>query len=182
MCGIAGILNIDGDSLGSTTVAQQMAASIAHRGPDDQGMLTDGPVAFGFRRLCIIDLETGHQPVADEQGRRWCMFNGEVYNFLELRRELEAIGYSFRTNSDTEVILYAYAAYDLDFVQHLRGMFAIALWDAKQQRLILVRDRVGKKPLFYSVRNGQLAFASEVKAFLKWPEFNRSTTARRSYA
>ena len=174
MCGIAGILNIDGDFLGPTTVAQQMAASIAHRGPDDEGMLADGPVAFGFRRLRIIDLETGHQPVADDQEQRWCMFNGEIYNFVELREQLEAKGYSFRTNSDTEVILHAYAAYDLDFVQHLRGMFAIALWDATQQRLVLVRDRVGKKPLFYGVSNGQLAFASEVKAFLKWPEFRRT--------
>lgn len=174
MCGIAGILNIDGEVLGPTTVAQQMAATIEHRGPDDKGMLIDGPVAFGFQRLCIIDLETGHQPVADEQARRWCMFNGEIYNFLELREQLEAKGYSFRTNSDTEVILHAYAAYGLDFVQHLRGMFAIALWDATQQRLVLVRDRVGKKPLFYSVSNGQLAFASEVKAFLKWPEFKRT--------
>jgi asparagine synthase (glutamine-hydrolysing) len=174
MCGIAGILNIDGDSLGPTAVAQQMAASIEHRGPDDKGMLTDGPVAFGFQRLCIIDLETGHQPVADEQAGLWCMFNGEIYNFLELRKQLEAKGYSFRTNSDTEVILQAYAAYGLDFVQHLRGMFAIALWDATKQRLVLVRDRVGKKPLFYGVSNGQLAFASEVKAFLKWPEFKRT--------
>jgi len=178
MCGIAGILNVDGESLGPTAVAQQMAASIAHRGPDDEGMLTDGPVAFGFRRLCIIDLETGHQPVADEQAGLWCMFNGEIYNFVELRGQLEAKGYSFRTNSDTEVILQAYAAYDLDFVQHLRGMFAIALWDAKRQRLVLVRDRVGKKPLFYSVSNGQLAFASEVKAFLKWPEFQRRINAQ----
>ena len=174
MCGIAGILNIDGDFLGPTAVAQQMAASIAHRGPDDEGMLADGPVAFGFRRLCIIDLETGHQPVADEHEQRWCMFNGEIYNFVELRGQLEAKGYSFRTNSDTEVILHAYAAYDLEFVQHLRGMFAIALWDATRQRLVLVRDRVGKKPLFYGVSNGQLAFASEVKAFLKWPEFRRT--------
>lgn len=174
MCGIAGILNLDGDFLGPTPVAQQMAASIAHRGPDDEGTLTDGPVAFGFRRLCIIDLETGHQPMADEQAGRWCMFNGEIYNFVELRSQLEAKGHSFRTNSDTEVILQAYAAYDLEFVQHLRGMFAIALWDAKQQRLVLVRDRIGKKPLFYGVCNGQLAFASEVKAFLKWPEFRRT--------
>lgn len=174
MCGIAGILNLDGDPLGPTTVAQQMASSIEHRGPDDEGLLTDGPVAFGFRRLCIIDLATGHQPIADEQAGLWCMFNGEIYNFLELRKQLEAKGYSFRTNSDTEVILQAYAAYDLDFVQHLRGMFAIALWDAKRQRLVLVRDRVGKKPLFYGVNNGQLAFASEVKAFLKWPTFRRT--------
>jgi asparagine synthase (glutamine-hydrolysing) len=178
MCGIAGILNIDGEVLGPTTVAQQMAASIEHRGPDDKGMLIDGPVAFGFQRLCIIDLQTGHQPVADEQARRWCMFNGEIYNFLELRAELEAKGYSFRTNSDTEVILQAYAAYGLEFVQHLRGMFAIALWDATQQRLVLVRDRIGKKPLFYGVSNGQLAFASEVKAFLKWPEFRRTINAQ----
>jgi len=178
MFAIAGILNIDGEVLGSSTVAQQMAASIAHRGPDDEGMLADGPVAFGFRRLRIIDLETGHQPVTDEQEQRWCMFNGEIYNFVELRERLEAKGYSFRTNSDTEVILHAYAEYDLDFVQHLRGMFAIALWDATRQRLVLVRDRVGKKPLFYGVCNRQLAFASEVKAFLKWPEFRRTIDGR----
>jgi asparagine synthase (glutamine-hydrolysing) len=172
MCGIAGILNLNGESLGDTAVAKQMAASLAHRGPDDEGSLNDGPIAFGFRRLSIIDLETGHQPVSDEQARRWCMFNGEIYNFLELRKQLQAKGHLFRTDSDTEVILHAYAAYDLDFVQHLRGMFAIALWDATRQRLVLVRDRVGKKPLFYGISNGELAFASEIKAFLRWPEFS----------
>lgn len=178
MCGIAGILNIDGNLLGPSSVAQQMAASISHRGPDDDGSLSDGPVAFGFRRLQIIDLETGHQPVADEDKRRWCMFNGEIYNFVELRAQLEAKGHSFRTNSDTEVILQAYVAYGLDFVQHLRGMFAIALWDSTLKLLVLVRDRVGKKPLFYGVFDGQLAFASEVKAFLKWPKFRRTINAQ----
>lgn len=178
MCGIAGILNIDGAPIGATAVAKQMSASIAHRGPDDTGEMTNGPVAFGFRRLRVIDLEGGHQPLSDDAESRWCMFNGEVYNFIELRAELEAQGYTFHTNSDTEVILHAYAAYGLDFVQHLRGMFAIALWDSTRRRLILARDRLGKKPLFYSVRDGQLAFASEIKAFLRWPYLRRDINAR----
>lgn len=147
---------------------------LVHRGPDDGGSLVDGPVAFGFRRLSIIDLSTGHQPVPNEQRSVWVMFNGEIYNFVELREQLLKLGHRFETQSDTECIAHAYESYGLDFVHHLRGMFAIALWDSDKRRLVLARDRVGKKPLFYSVRDGELAFASEVKSFLAWPRLNRA--------
>ena len=130
-------------------------------------------MAFGFRRLRVIDLETGHQPVCNENKKIWAMFNGEIYNFVELRVELQKLGHQFRTQSDTEVIVHAYEAYGMDFVQHFRGMFAIALWDSQKQRLILVRDRIGEKPLFWAVRENQLAFASEIKALLQWPKLVR---------
>jgi len=169
VCGIAGVLNLKGFPLEDPTVAMRMASYLVHRGPDEEGSLVDGPVAFGFRRLRIIDLETGHQPVSNEQETMWVMLNGEIYNFVELRHELEKRGHRFRTRSDTEVIVHAYESYGLDFVQSLRGMFAIALWDSQRRRLILARDRIGKKPLFWSVNNGQLAFASEIKALLPWP-------------
>jgi asparagine synthase (glutamine-hydrolysing) len=139
--------------------------------------MKEGPVAFGFRRLSIIDLETGHQPISNDMGTVWAMFNGEIYNFVELRAELARQGYHFRTKSDTEVILRAYEYYGLNFVNHLRGMFAIALWDAKQERLVLARDRVGKKPLFYGINRNQLAFASEIKALQVWPHLDRTIDA-----
>ena len=178
MCGIAGLLNLQGAPMADADVVSRMASHLSHRGPDDDGYLTDGPVAFGFRRLSIIDLETGHQPVSNEDGTVQVMLNGEIYNFIELRSELEKSGHVFRTQTDTEVIAHAYESYGLDFVDHLRGMFAIALWDSRQQRLVLARDRVGKKPLFYGVSGNQLAFASEIKALLAWPHLNRSINAR----
>ena len=178
MCGIAGILNLTGEWLGpDAAVASRMASTLKHRGPDDEGAMKEGPVAFGFRRLSIIDLETGHQPISNDMGTVWAMFNGEIYNFGELRAELEREGYHFRTKSDTEVILRAYECYSLDFINHLRGMFAIALWDAKQERLVLARDRVGKKPLFYGINRKQLAFASEIKALRVWPRLDRTIDA-----
>ncbi|MBS0153957.1 MAG: asparagine synthase (glutamine-hydrolyzing) [Nitrospira sp.] len=173
MCGIAGLLNLDAAPFLERLVVDRMASSLIHRGPDEEGSLVDGPVAFGFRRLRVIDLETGHQPVSNENETIWAMFNGEIYNFVELRAELQKLGHHFRTQSDTEVIVYAYEAYGIDFVQHLRGMFAIALWDRRKKRLILVRDRIGEKPLFWAVCNNQLAFASEIKAFLQWPRLTR---------
>ena len=174
MCGIAGVLNLKGLPVEDSTVAMRMASSLVHRGPDEEGSLVNGPVAFGFRRLRIIDLETGHQPIANEHETMWVMLNGEIYNFVELRHELEQRGHRFRTQSDTEVIVHAYESYGLDFVQSLRGMFAIALWDSQSRRLILARDRIGKKPLFWSMRHGQLAFASELKALLSWPGLDRT--------
>jgi asparagine synthase (glutamine-hydrolysing) len=174
MCGIVGLLNLSPEPIREEDVVKRMASYLVHRGPDDDGFLLDGPAALGFRRLQIIDLETGHQPLANEDETAWIIFNGEVYNFVELREELRKLGHVFRTQSDTEVIVHAYESYGLDFVQHLRGMFALALWDKNKQRLVLARDRIGKKPLFYSVRNGQLAFASEIKALLAWPHLNRT--------
>jgi asparagine synthase (glutamine-hydrolysing) len=146
-----------------------MAETLVHRGPDEDGYLADGPVAFGFRRLSIIDLQTGQQPVSNEDGSIWCMLNGEIYAYAELRDALIAQGHVFRTHSDTEVIVHAYEQYGLDFVRHLRGMFAVAVWDRDANRVVLARDRVGKKPLFYARRGNELAFASELKALFQWP-------------
>jgi asparagine synthase (glutamine-hydrolysing) len=174
VCGIAGVLSLNGAPLQDPGVPARMASFLVHRGPDQEGALVDGPLGFGFRRLRIIDLEGGRQPVANEQQTIWAIFNGEIYNFVELRDQLERQGHQFRTQSDSEVIVHAYESYGLDFAQHLRGMFAIALWDRERKRLVLLRDRIGKKPLFWSVRNGQLAFASEIKAFLPWPELDRT--------
>src|SRR6266404_2865101 len=156
MCGIAGVFNMSGDPLKDPAIATRMASYLVHRGPDDEGSMKDGPLSFGFRRLSIIDINGGKQPVANERKTIWTMLNGEIYNFVELRDGLKARGHRFRTQSDTEVIVHAYETYGLDFVQHLQGMFAIALWDGEKRQLFLVRDRVGKKPLFWSVRNGQL--------------------------
>ncbi len=178
MCGIAGILNLRGNALGAdAALASRMASALTHRGPDDEGEMKDGPIAFGFRRLSIIDLTTGHQPLSNETGTVWVMFNGEIYNFVELRSELEGYGYLFRTKSDTEVILRAYEHYGLDFVNHLTGMFAIAVWDLVRERLLLMRDRIGKKPLFYGINGDQLAFASEIKSLSVWPHLDRTINA-----
>jgi len=173
VCGIAGILNLDAMPFREPLIVARMASALVHRGPDEEGSLIDGPVAFGFRRLRVIDLETGHQPVCNENKKIWAMFNGEIYNFVELRAELQRLGHQFRTQSDTEVIVHAYEAYGIDFVQRFRGMFAIALWDSPNRRLILVRDRIGEKPLFWAVRDNQLAFGSEIKALLQWPKLVR---------
>ncbi len=178
MCGIAGLLDLSGAPLRDPGIAIRMASFLVHRGPDDAGSLADGPMGFGVRRLSIIDLEKGHQPISNQDETVWVILNGEVYNYLELRSELSARGYRFRTRTDTEVIVHAYDAYGLKFVEQLRGMFAIALWDRSNQRLILARDRVGKKPLFYGIRGDQLAFASEIKSFLGWPLFERTISSK----
>jgi asparagine synthase (glutamine-hydrolysing) len=146
-----------------------MAGTLAHRGPDQDGFLIERGIGLGFRRLSIIDVEGGHQPVHTEDELVWVILNGEIYNYVELRQELVAHGHEFRTQGDTETIAHAYEQYGLDFVHKLRGMFAMALWDADRQWLVLARDRIGKKPLYYAERDGQLAFASEIKALLKWP-------------
>jgi asparagine synthase (glutamine-hydrolysing) len=153
-----------------------MCATLGHRGPDDNGVweADHGRVALAHRRLSIIDLSPlGRNPMSWGDGRLWITFNGEIYNFLELRRELESVGYSFRSDTDTEVILAAYDRWGLDSVNHLVGMFAFALWDCPNERLWLVRDRLGKKPLYYARYNGCLRFASELKAFLVDPQFPR---------
>ena len=132
MCGIAGVLNLSGHPVEDPELATRMASALVHRGPDEGGFLKDGPLAFGFRRLSIIDVDGGHQPVPNETQTIWTMLNGEIYNFLELRNELQQRGHHFQTNSDTEVIVHAYETHGLDFVQHLRGMFAIAIWDSQK--------------------------------------------------
>lgn len=176
MCGITGILNLSGGELPDPSLASRMAAQLHHRGPDDEGFYSEGPVAFGFRRLSIIDVAGGHQPISNADGSVWVMLNGEIYNYVELRDSLRH-KHTFRTASDTEVVVHAYEEHGLEFVNRLRGMFAIALWDARLHRLVLARDRIGKKPLFYSVANGQLAFSSELKGLLPWPGLDRTIDA-----
>ena len=149
MCGIAGVMRWDGPP--PTAVdAHAMCDVMVHRGPDDEGLYVGDGVALGMRRLSIIDLTTGHQPVRNEDGTVWVVFNGEIYNFKELRHDLERRGHHFYTTSDTETIVHLYEEYGADAVTHLRGMFAFAVWDARRRQLLLARERLGIKPLFYA--------------------------------
>lgn len=147
-----------------------MADAITHRGPDDEGYYVSGPVGLGFRRLSIIDLNTGHQPISNEDGSVWIVFNGEIYNYQELRQQLQAKGHVFRTQTDTEVIVHLYEEYGESCVEKLRGMFAFAIWDDHQKTLFLARDRVGIKPLYYWLSDKSVIFGSEIKAILADPE------------
>ncbi len=165
MCGIAGMIGRPGETVTPEQV-RQMTDAIVHRGPDDEGMHVQGKVGLGMRRLSIIDLAGGHQPIYNEDGTVAVVFNGEIYNFPQLRQELESRGHQFRTHSDTEVIVHLYEEMGADCVLQLRGMFAIALYDAKRDTLLLARDRLGKKPLFYAQHAGRLFFGSEIKAML----------------
>ena len=144
-----------------------MTAALTHRGPDDEGFYFNRGVGLGHRRLSIIDLEHGRQPICNEDGTVWIVFNGEIYNFLDLRQELEAAGHRFKTSTDTEVIVHLYEQHGTDCVRYLRGMFAFAIWDASRRRLFLARDHVGQKPLFFFHRNGVFGFGSEIKALLR---------------
>lgn len=173
MCGIYGFLDLGLQSTPSDALLSRMGNSIFHRGPDDSGQYLAPGVGLGMRRLSIIDLSGGHQPISNEDGSIWVVCNGEIYNFLELRKGLEKNGHVFRTLSDTEVLVHLYEQDGPNFLVKLRGMFAIALWDARLGRLILARDRLGKKPL-YIHRDGQrLLFASEMKAILEDPSVSR---------
>src|SRR5438105_4542232 len=162
MCGICGIAATGGRADLDRVAA--MSATLAHRGPDSFGEYVDGPVALAARRLSIIDLETGDQPIASEDGDVHVVQNGEIYNYRELRRELERAGHRFRTHGDTEVLLHLYEEHGNAFASRLRGMFALAIWDARKRRLVLARDRFGIKPLYYRHVEGELAFASELRA------------------
>jgi asparagine synthase (glutamine-hydrolysing) len=168
MCGIYGVIRLDGSAANGEDM-RRMGRVTVHRGPDDEGLHVDGPCAIGMRRLSIIDLAGGHQPIASADGRLWVVCNGEIYNFRELRAALEARGHEFRTRSDTEVILHAYAEHGDALVHELNGMFAFALWDAGRRRLLVGRDRLGIKPLYVYCDDRSLAFASEVKALLELP-------------
>src|SRR6266536_4044505 len=141
-----------------------MSATLAHRGPDSEGSVVEGAVGLAARRLSIIDLETGDQPIANEDGTLHVVQNGEIYNYRELRRDLERAGHRFRTHGDTEVLLHLYEQHGDAFVTRLRGMFALAIWDARRRRLLLARDRFGIKPLYYRHVDGELTFASELRA------------------
>jgi asparagine synthase (glutamine-hydrolysing) len=151
-----------------------MSARLVHRGPDDEGLFHRGPVALAARRLSIIDLAHGHQPIANEDGSVVVVQNGEIYNYRELKGELERAGHSFKTDCDTEVLVHLYEEHGDAFLERLRGMFAIALWDEREQRLLLARDRFGIKPLYYRHLDGDLSFASELKAMLEQPGFSRA--------
>ncbi|MHC4493468.1 MAG: asparagine synthase (glutamine-hydrolyzing) [Planctomycetota bacterium] len=169
MCGIVGYVNLDASRPADPEVVRSMSRAIVHRGPDDEGFYIDGAVALGMRRLSIIDLETGHQPISNEDGSVWVVFNGEIYNYLELRDELTSRGHRFRTASDTEVLVHLYEELGDAFVTRINAMAAIALWDGRRRRLLLARDRLGKKPLHY-VRTGEaLVFGSELKAVIRHP-------------
>ena len=165
MCGIAGLISRPEEAVEAGDV-HRMCQTIVHRGPDDEGIYTNGPVGLGMRRLSIIDLSGGHQPIHNEDKTVWLVFNGEIYNFPELRRELEARGHKFYTNSDTEMIVHLYEEMGPDCVKKLRGMFAIALYDERKRSLLLARDRLGKKPLQYALHEGRLLFGSEIKTIL----------------
>ena len=173
MCGIAGIVETEGRPA-DQSLLRAMTTLLRHRGPDGDGFVCRGPVGLGHRRLAIIDLATGDQPMASDDGAIWIVFNGEIYNFRELRRELESAGARFKTSSDTEVILRAYESWGPECVRRLRGMFAFAILDERARRVVLARDRVGIKPLFYAWDGRRLLFASELKGLLEDPGFPRT--------
>src|SRR3954469_25079898 len=166
MCGIAGIIRADREYRADAVDVHRMCDAIIHRGPDDEGIHANGQAGIGMRRLSIIDLATGHQPIHNEDRSIWIVFNGEIYNFSELRPALESRGHRFYTNTDTEAIVHLYEDFGPECVQHLRGMFAFAIWDEQRRRLLLARDRFGKKPLHYAVTKERLVFGSEIKALL----------------
>jgi asparagine synthase (glutamine-hydrolysing) len=179
MCGITGFLTSKAQNIPDYGILREMRETLFHRGPDDLGeyiraLDERGPfVFFGHRRLSIIDLSGGHQPLSNEDETVWVIFNGEIYNFNELREELKGRGHQFRTHSDTEVIAHAYEEYKENCFKYFNGMFAIAIWDEKGKRLVLARDRLGKKPLYYSLINETFIFASELKAIMAYPSFPR---------
>ena len=167
MCGIVGVVHLDGRQEVDPKLLVQMARTIIHRGPDDEGFFCQGSVGFGARRLSIVDIAGGHQPLSNEDEQVWIAFNGEIYNHPELRPQLIGRGHRFRTNCDTETVVHCYEEYGEACIEKLRGMFAFSIWDAGRRRVLLARDRLGIKPLYWSVHNGTLLFASEVKAILE---------------
>jgi asparagine synthase (glutamine-hydrolysing) len=178
MCGIAGFVESSTapsprTADASRALVHRMCDVIRHRGPDDEGVWVDDGVALGMRRLSIIDLSTGHQPIHNEDGSVWIVFNGEIYNFRELRRELEGAGHRFYTSTDTEVIVHAYEQWGKEAIGRLRGMFGLALWDANTRSLLVARDRIGIKPLHYAMVNGRFYFGSELKSLLEAPDVPR---------
>jgi len=172
MCGIAGILSLSDRAVRLEEV-RAMCDAMVHRGPDDQGLYVGSGIGLGMRRLSIIDLHTGHQPVENEDGTVRVVFNGEIYNFESLRKSLQAQGHQFRTDTDTEVIVHLYERYEEACVERLRGMFVFALWDERRRKLMIARDRLGKKPLFYTIAKDRLIFGSELKALLQIPDVER---------
>jgi asparagine synthase (glutamine-hydrolysing) len=181
MCGICGIFYTDRARRVERGPLAVMNDRIVHRGPDDEGFFLDGSVGLAMRRLSIIDVKTGHQPIANEDENLWIVYNGELYNHEELRKDLESRGHRYRTKSDTETIIHLYEEYGPDCVKYLRGMFAFAIWDRRRRHLFIARDRLGIKPLYYHFDGQTLLFGSEIKTILAFPgvraEFNRATLA-----
>ncbi len=172
MCGIIGFVNLE-QRPASEQIARAMNDAITHRGPDDEGFYFRDNMALGMRRLSIIDLAGGHQPISNEDGTIWVVFNGEIYNYRELREGLLARGHHLKTHSDTETIVHLYEDYGDDLVQHLNGMFGFALWDERRRRLLIARDRMGEKPLYFTLTNEAFVFASELKALVEHPSVER---------
>ena len=170
MCGIAGVLYADPHRRVPDPVLRAMGAAIAHRGPDADGFLNEPGVGLAHRRLSIIDLEGGDQPLGNEDGSVQVVFNGEIYNYRQLRESLQQRGHALRTRSDTEVLVHLYEDHGDRLVEHLRGMFAFALWDKRTRRLLLARDRIGIKPLYIYRDAEKLIFGSEIKAILAHPD------------
>src|ERR1700739_289296 len=166
MCGICGQFNFGSRAPVQKRDIEAMANSIVHRGPDDDGYYIDGPLGFGFRRLSIIDLAGGHQPMSDGEGKVWVVFNGEIYNFKELRSELESRGHQFRTNSDTEVIVHGYKQWGTKVFSRLNGMFGLAIWDSERRRRVVARDAMGIKLIYYRLEEAKLTFGSEIRSVL----------------
>ncbi|MGA2923333.1 MAG: asparagine synthase (glutamine-hydrolyzing) [Candidatus Sulfotelmatobacter sp.] len=181
MCGICGIFLSDRGGHVSANTLSTMNRQIAHRGPDDEGFFVEGNIGLAMRRLSIIDVKTGHQPLANENDDVWIVYNGEIYNHTELKADLEAKGHRYRTRSDTETIVHLYEQYGRDCVRHLRGMFAFVIWDRRKRLLFAARDRLGIKPFYYRWDGKSFLFGSEIKAILAYPgvaaEFNRSKLA-----
>jgi asparagine synthase (glutamine-hydrolysing) len=173
MCGIAGIVRRDGAPVSEPEI-RSMCAAMVHRGPDEEGIYVGDGVALGMRRLSIIDLSNGQQPISNEDGTVWIVFNGEIYNYRELRRDLQQRGHVFRTASDTEAIVHLYEDVGARCVESLRGMFAFAIWDTRTRSLLLARDRLGIKPLYYAENGGELLFSSELKPMLQLPHVDRT--------
>ena len=178
MCGICGQFYYKENHPVSIQKLKRMTDSITHRGPDDEGYHISDSIGLGFRRLSIIDLSGGHQPMSDQEKNVWVIFNGEIYNFPELKKELEGYGHIFQTRSDTEVIVHGYKQWGIDVLNHLNGMFGLAIWDEKKKRLVLARDRMGIKMIYYKIENGLLYFGSEIRAILavlnQKPDINSS--------
>jgi asparagine synthase (glutamine-hydrolysing) len=178
MCGICGKLNFDRQEPVEPQLLHRMMDLIRHRGPDGSGEYCAGSIGLGHRRLSIIDLSTGDQPMCSEDGTVWVVYNGEIYNFLDLRTDLLARGHKFKSSTDTEVIIHLYEELGPDAVSHFRGMFAFALWDERKQLLLLARDRVGIKPLYYTNTGNALVFGSEMKSLLADPSVERRVNLR----
>jgi asparagine synthase (glutamine-hydrolysing) len=183
MCGIAGFFNFRDQSPADPLLVEGMTETLRHRGPDDRGFFVQGPVALGMRRLSIIDIEGGGQPLRNEEGSIQLVCNGEIYNHVDMRRDLESRGHRFRSRSDAEVLVHAYEEYGIDFLSRLNGMYAFALWDGRSRQLLLARDRLGIKPLYVAETHSGIVFASELKAFLLHPQVRTDldATAVRQY-